>query len=639
MTKKKILGLAVFAMTAVGLAACGETTDPNHKHKYVEDQTQRVEATCTTEGKKISVCECGDKKEETIKVKAHTYVDDATGVNTPATCTEKGKKAQKCSVCNATKEVEVAALGHSYVKKADQTGAKAATCLAAGEELQECERCKDPKTEPVAALGHKWVDDEDQAGAEAPACVFSGEKLQHCERCSEPHKETVTATGHSFGTPTETAKDGDCVAYKTEFCAKDNVTRVTWAAADVTTECATPNNEHVAISGEGSDTSPFEFGDKLEPHIDEKADGGIAFWGRAIGNGQVLDDTGSAQQNSHKAYPDENVEGSYFEYKIKTAALTSVRLVAYLAPADYISDNDIWRAAGAANDWTPGYQKGTDGQMHIVNDWRYVITIDNQQIQLDNTVTTKIIGGGGSGTNNPANWYTVPMDTMNLTEGEHVIRISMAGGYRHIFYNWGFETGIQHKHTVVRGEKAESSALRSISCKCSNLKGYELLASEATEGQTNPTRDGSDKDTRLGKNIYDDKWDISGISAGMYQVFLEARASSANASKGYWNSATAVDVHKDSESNNGGAELCREYKYKIAAHGQDSTPNYINVGNDTDNYADTGIGENEPAWTTKALCTIPVNGSDTTLTLHNMKNGYSLWIYSVRLVKVSDFVY
>jgi len=657
---KKILGLAVLVLSAGALVACGggteepaESASTAHKHKYVEDKTQSVAATCTAKGKKVTVCECGDKKETETALAAHQYEEKAAE-GQAATCTADGKKVSYCKVCNNKKEEVIQALGHDFVKAESQEGAVAPTCTTAGTEKQKCSRCDATQDAEVKALGHSFVDDEDQSRAETPACTFSGTVTQHCEHdgCTETRSSKVTATGHTFvaqGEPVAAVEDATgvtvgettykgytTVGYTKELCSVDNVTRVSWDAKQVTTRCKAPSTERVVTSGHTADEDAV-WEDKSEPHITEN-DNGVQFWGRAIGNAQILDDTGSSSQNDHVHEPSEAVEGSFMEYKINLAeALTSVRLTANLIPANYLSRNDIWRAAGAANDWTPGYQKGVDDEMHIVNDWRYVMFIDGNQIALDRTVDTKLIHS------NSADWYTVPMRTMDLAAGEHTIKISMAGGYRHTFVNWGFETGIQHEHTVTVGEKAASSALREISCKCEKLVGYELKAAEATTGQLAPV--GTDKNTRLGKNnIFEDVWNISGISTGMYEVYLNAQCSSGNKDSGKWKGdGTSI-------SNNGGTEeLAREYKYKIAigeapaaaAEGEEApadTRTWVGLGGEY-SYASTGIGETAAAWTTQALATIPVNSGSTALTIKNMDNGYSIWIYGVRLVKVSDFVY
>ncbi|MCR5693241.1 MAG: hypothetical protein K6G74_04705 [Bacilli bacterium] len=197
---------------------------------------------------------------------------------------------------------------------------------------------------------------------------------------------------------------------------------------------------------------------------------------------------------------------------------------------------------------------------------------------------------------------------------------------------------IKHEHAITAGEKAEDSALRTITCVDGDITGYELRATEATSGQLAPSETGggdNEKKTRLGKdNKFDDVWDISGIASGEYEVYLEARCSSGNANAGYWNSATAI-AKGDKASNNGGtAELQSDYKYKVKV----DNGAYENLGNAEDNYAATGINETTKAWTTKALANIMINEGAETLTIHNMNNGYAIWVYAVRLVRVGNYL-
>ena len=196
---------------------------------------------------------------------------------------------------------------------------------------------------------------------------------------------------------------------------------------------------------------------------------------------------------------------------------------------------------------------------------------------------------------------------------------------------------ITHEHLIEAGAKAEDSALHAFACPDGDYTGYELYAAEATSGQKNPSETGktdNDKKTRLGKNsIMDDVWDITNIAAGEYEVYLEARCSSGNATAGYWNSATAV-AKGGSVNDNGGTTGSTEYKYKLKI----DSGSYVNLGNDEDNYAATGINENTKAWTNKALATVMISGDATSLTIHNMNNGYAIWVYSVRLVKVGNYM-
>ena len=197
---------------------------------------------------------------------------------------------------------------------------------------------------------------------------------------------------------------------------------------------------------------------------------------------------------------------------------------------------------------------------------------------------------------------------------------------------------IQHAHQLTVGEKAEDSALRPVACVSNDYTGYELRAAEATSGQLAPSETGSgtsEKNTRLGKDDkFDDVWDISGIASGEYEVYLEARCSSGNANAGYWNSATAIAKGGRATDNGSTAELQSDYKYKVKV--DDGA--YENLGNLEDNYAATGLNESSKAWTNKALATIMINEGAETLTVHNMNNGYAIWVYAVRLVRIGNYM-
>jgi len=71
---------------------------PEHTHNYVE--TNRVEATCTTEGSVTKTCSCGDTKTETLEKLSHTYEDfkceDCGGVDPEHTHTYENDKCTGC---------------------------------------------------------------------------------------------------------------------------------------------------------------------------------------------------------------------------------------------------------------------------------------------------------------------------------------------------------------------------------------------------------------------------------------------------------------------------------------------------------------------------------------------------------------
>lgn len=185
--------------------------------------------------------------------------------------------------------------------------------------------------------------------------------------------------------------------------------------------------------------------------------------------------------------------------------------------------------------------------------------------------------------------------------------------------------GKDHDHSYVAGEKAADSALRSLSCTCGQ-GGYELQAADLTEGQKAPVS--SDKNTRLGKNIFDDVWNITGIKAGTYDLYLNAQNSAGN-DNAYWNAATAI-ANGDKASNNGNTpELQGEYRYKVKIDSGEYTP----IANDTERYSDFGLSNAKAAWTTKPVARLVIVEGAASLTIHNMNNGYSIWIYAARLIR------
>ena len=115
--------------TECGVEAPDEGT---HTHNYMETITK--EATCTEEGEKSLVCECGDAKTEVIPSKGHSYID---GV---------------CAECGDA-DTNTEAHTHSYT----ETITKEATCTEEGERALVCE-CGDTKTESIPAKGHSYID-------------------------------------------------------------------------------------------------------------------------------------------------------------------------------------------------------------------------------------------------------------------------------------------------------------------------------------------------------------------------------------------------------------------------------------------------------------------------------------------------
>ena len=177
-------------------------------------------------------------------------------------------------------------------------------------------------------------------------------------------------------------------------------------------------------------------------------------------------------------------------------------------------------------------------------------------------------------------------------------------------------------HSWSVDEKDAETALRPMTCECGGT-GYELQAADVTSGESSP--DTSVKNSRLGKNHTDDVWNITGITAGTYDVYLQGCTQTGN-QDAYWNAGTAQD-HGGSASDNGNS---RDYRYKIKVDNGD----YVNVGNITDRYSDFGLTNLTVRWTNQSVARVTVSANAESITLHSLNNGYAIWVYGLRLVRV-----
>ena len=159
---------------------------------------------------------------------------------------------------------------------------------------------------------------------------------------------------------------------------------------------------------------------------------------------------------------------------------------------------------------------------------------------------------------------------------------------------------------------------------------YEMYAADCV-GQNAPKY--SDKNTRLGKGKFTDVWEIEGIRSGEYEVYVKGAYSSGNGNS-YWSGALNVEHGKDSASstNNGDPyNPAARYNFKV------------NDGEAVDcicdkTYEESGLkGAEGGGWTNVAMAKVMIPEGAEEFTMTNVNNGYSIWVYALRLVRVGNW--
>ena len=252
-----------------------------HTHRWVEDTSKTVPATCTSEGSKTYYCtadykdydqevhKCHSTKTVTLAKTAHHWVNgvctecgathehdwqEQTSLTKSPTCTEKGSKTYKCSKCGETKVEEIPATGHTW--KIHQIAQNKSECKCSVCEATKAHDLKvvskDPATCTKKGIIHyvckdcgKKVRDNDP---DAPALGHDWKNQDGtCSRCNAQHT-------HDWGewkttTPAECTTEGEevrqcntCGFEETRTLAK---TAHQWGEWNTTTKpsCTTEGEE------------------------------------------------------------------------------------------------------------------------------------------------------------------------------------------------------------------------------------------------------------------------------------------------------------------------------------------------------------------------------------------------------------
>lgn len=143
------------------------------------------------------------------------------GSETASTCCKKGSKKEQCSICGATRTVELALNPNNHAGGTEIKNAKSATCTATGYTGDTyCKGCgaKIASGSTIAKLAHTEI----TMPAVAPTCTATG--LTEGKKCSVcgtiiTAQQTVAALGHNYTSvvtqPTENSK-----GYTTYTCSR-----------------------------------------------------------------------------------------------------------------------------------------------------------------------------------------------------------------------------------------------------------------------------------------------------------------------------------------------------------------------------------------------------------------------------------
>lgn len=166
-------------------------------------------ATCTTRGQHNSECTvCGQKFfSYTTQALGHRWDDDFT-TDVAATCTKDGEKSIHClnDGCTARKEITKISAYGAHVWGAATT--ELATCEKDGYTVRQCQVCGEEERKVVPALGHKW---SAYTVTQLPNCVEDGKETRRCETCGKTEVRSYSAKlGGAHDMITVSAKAATC---------------------------------------------------------------------------------------------------------------------------------------------------------------------------------------------------------------------------------------------------------------------------------------------------------------------------------------------------------------------------------------------------------------------------------------------
>ncbi len=153
---------------------CGALeSEEEGKHIHSYQETDRVDATCVSDGEITYTCVDGDSSYVVVipATEEHTYVEDETAA---PTCDSYGYVSYVCSVCGDSYEEETPRTDHEF----DSEGVTLdAACTEDGTVSFICKNCGYEYNEVIPAPGHDWVEQSDGTMV--------------CARCGEVDPDSV----------------------------------------------------------------------------------------------------------------------------------------------------------------------------------------------------------------------------------------------------------------------------------------------------------------------------------------------------------------------------------------------------------------------------------------------------------------
>ena len=349
---------------------------------------------------------------------AHQHTWSEWTVVVAATCTESGYQERRCTVCDVAETRTIAALGHDWN---DWEVISAPTCTQNGIMRRRCVRCNTLEQRAMNATGHDY-DMNNVVWENEATCETGGVGYATCKNCGAQTRVTVAAYGHDIfllDHQDPTLGTADTRVYQ---CRRCGLTTLTFGVDSLTQES--------------------------KAGLVYESDGGARYWGRPIGNAIELSDDGDPSDADMSVY-DETVLGNYFEIKFEltssqAAALSTCQCYCDAKPANYLDNKDFWARNPADEDWTPGYYIEGDRAGEQITNYRYLLYVDDVQMDFDPTIQ---VMAEGRTINMTRKEYLMPF-TFHLHEGLNSIRLHMAGSYRSEFYSFNFRpvTLPQHIH-------------------------------------------------------------------------------------------------------------------------------------------------------------------------------------------------